>query len=1223
MTCLACVVVFCTVYALILPAVTIENNVSTSNTAVNENTFVPPEKNIYPIDAYNTYEGNPNVILLSPKLDTLNEAYKGNRAISIENFFTVDEVDNFDYSNWIAYFIQVRGGRFQVIRRQDPSNNIFYVYNDNQEAYIILVRKSYEDEHELYIPTAGPDATAWENEAVDGVGDTVKNIWLPGGNPHSVQNSSGTPLAYFTFSPKENTATADVRGDDLPAIADSAIKFQLFDYNEKINRPAADSTDWRKITPYFQFRGQNDFNGAFDTGQAISTYDADGFTVNHATVERKLTDNYPVLDPNRNASGDPKKTQVTEDQLPMEERSLKYLFSEGDHAVTAYSPTNTILQKDGTHYFYNSAKNAVDYDTTDNVFRIRNYVERNGPASKFGTTNQYYDFLPFNYTGGQVIGTYRDDGGAYNLESKDVDYWFGMRMDVDFYQSKDGMLNGEPMIFKFNGDDDIWVFIDDVLVLDLGGTHGAVTGTINFATGRIEQHLDWIGHTEPSYPTTIKKCYEAAEGASPNGGWNGDIFTDYTKHKLSFFYLERACGAATCSIDFNLPTLPDKSLKVSKTLQADNDAYNDTVRNLENTMEYKFRVVKADASGNPTDELLIKAGDSYIVSGGGVNNETRRVGENGYFTLKAEQTAEFTDMLKRFDIDDSVKNYVVQEVLPTDQTGQYSEVYYNIIGSGTITDTCITDTTTVAGSTVFNSPTLGVDVANLVNYVNKVDTAKLSSLAINKINVGTPLYDWEYYMKVQLGPNADSLMPIPVGTIYYVNNEPKKVTTAGIIKLKASESINVWDGTSSTAPTKGSGSESDPYIIKTPAELYYVVFEAGDSTKDKYYKLANNIYLNDTSKADWETVTPKAWESKTLVNNDTDFRGHFDGNGYVVHGIYTDNKDKNSTWYKAALFPRVEAGESDISIKNVGVEDSAISGNQATAAIVGQIAGSDSATITVSGCYADESVKVNGTGNVGGLVGLVEFIGTFKLENCFSRVHLNYSGTKQKADDIGLGYGSLVGWFVNDVDSSKRQLTNCYAVVFNEDFTEGFNTVPVGSWGDEPIMEHVTYSGTSGSNEDNTGKVQRGEHQQYWVPQRWVSDFKGTLAKEKLPEFDWEKTWYADPKGGFLSLKIFNKPTETAEIKLLSGTCYSVVEVADENGTTLTSSEVYTPAYLPDSNGTATGVGDTVKITVTNTFQTGNLELTKKVDHTSGGSTNGEFDFELKFKVGESWTDTY
>ena len=135
MTCLACVVVFCTVYALILPAVTIEKgaseqenlntslsedtqvpdetDVSLSNTAVNENTFVPPEKNIYPIDAFNTYEGNPNVILLSPKLDTLAQEHKTKSVISIEDFFKVGEVDNFDYDNWIAYLIEERGGRFR------------------------------------------------------------------------------------------------------------------------------------------------------------------------------------------------------------------------------------------------------------------------------------------------------------------------------------------------------------------------------------------------------------------------------------------------------------------------------------------------------------------------------------------------------------------------------------------------------------------------------------------------------------------------------------------------------------------------------------------------------------------------------------------------------------------------------------------------------------------------------------------------------------------------------------------------------------------------------------------------------------------------------------------------------------------------------------------------------------------------------------------------------
>ena len=228
----------------------------------------------------------------------------------------------------------------------------------------------------------------------------------------------------------------------------------------------------------------------------------------------------------------------------------------------------------------------------------------------------------------------------------------------------------------------------------------------------------------------------------------------------------------------------------------------------------------------------------------------------------------------------------------------------------------------------------------------------------------------------------------------------------------------------------------------------------------------------------------------------------------LFRSIYTDITGKEG-WYKAALFPRIFVTDTDVEIKNVGVEDSSVNGCFATAAIVGQVTGRDSATektVTVSGCYADESVKVNGTNNVGGLVGLVDFKGNFKLENCFSRVHLNYSGIKVKAEDIGLGYGSLVGWFMNNLDSLKRQFTNCYAVVYNEDYEEGFNTVPVGLGGDQPIMEHVTYSGVSGSNEDDDNtKVQRGGHQANWVLQRWVSDFNGgrTLAELRFDSEIW------------------------------------------------------------------------------------------------------------------------
>ena len=70
----------------------------------------------------------------------------------------------------------------------------------------------------------------------------------------------------------------------------------------------------------------------------------------------------------------------------------------------------------------------------------------------------------------------------------------------------------------------------------------------------------------------------------------------------------------------------------------------------------------------------------------------------------------------------------------------------------------------------------------------------------------------------------------------------------------------------------------------------------------------------------------------------------------------------------------------------------------------------------------------------------------------------------------------------------------------------------------------------------------------------------------------------------------------------------------------MTGSEGYTPAYSDNASGTVTGVGTTVNITVTNTFPTGDLELTKIVNNTATGSTAGEFAFELKFQVGDNWT---
>ena len=393
------------------------------------------------------------------------------------------------------------------------------------DGYILLVKKSYFAKYKLYDPTDNwPEPH--DDTTIDGSGDTVQ-INLLCNNNTDKKPSNGTTLAYLTFSSINNNATAAAREDDVSTVTDSAIKFRLFDYSSKINRPNGDvggdqPNSWRKLAQYYNFRGQPECWYKFKNGNRDEIYDADDFTKNHATVERVLDENKnPVLDPNRNALGGKKEPEVTEDQLSKEERSLGYLFGEGDHAVTAYNPTNTILQKIGSHYYYDSRNNAVDYDITNQLFRVRNYVERSISTAGFSNqTYNYYDFLPFDYTGGTVIGTLKDNQHTYNIfsdlpKSSQVHYWFGMRMDVEFYQSKDGLLNGEEMVFRFSGDDDIWVFIDDVLVLDLGGSHGAVTGTINFATGEVEQYLDWLGTTTTvgvnSFPTTIRKCYEAAK----------------------------------------------------------------------------------------------------------------------------------------------------------------------------------------------------------------------------------------------------------------------------------------------------------------------------------------------------------------------------------------------------------------------------------------------------------------------------------------------------------------------------------------------------------------------------------------------------------------------------------------------------------------------------------------------------------------------------------------
>lgn len=214
-----------------------------------------------------------------------------------------------------------------------------------------------------------------------------------------------------------------------------------------------------------------------------------------------------------------------------ESESLDYLFGgkPDDKAVTSYEPAGGLLtlDKDGYYGFDADRQNAT-YDGTSRKFTV----------SERQCTNQASTpcFAPFG------------DGSEHDK------YSFGMNLGAEFYMPEYGKVNNQDMVFDFTGDDDVWVFIDDVLVLDLGGIHQALDGSINFATGKITYDRTQSHGNHPA--GTIDQAF-----ANAGKRWDS---TPYKTHHLSFFYLERGDGGSNCKIKFNLPVKPSKAIDIEK-----------------------------------------------------------------------------------------------------------------------------------------------------------------------------------------------------------------------------------------------------------------------------------------------------------------------------------------------------------------------------------------------------------------------------------------------------------------------------------------------------------------------------------------------------------------------------------------------------------------------------------------------------------------------------------
>lgn len=301
-------------------------------------------------------------------------------------------------------------------------------------------------------------------------------------------------------------------------------------------------------------------SGRNETG--YNRYVQDGKGAYAGIVKPLLTNDYPTM-----ADGN---------------GSLDYLFGGAfDNAVTNYMPEGGLLTPDGQgNYSFDAASKYAKYNRNSKRFELTKQTQ---------SGNRDPLFTPFG-----------NDSDANR-------YSFGMNLGADFYMPKDGKVNNQNMVFDFTGDDDVWVFIDGVLVLDLGGIHQAIRGTIDFATGNITYDRNQSYGSDRA--TTINQAFS-------NAGKNWDSAA-YKTHHLSFFYLERGDGGSNCKISFNLPVKPSKAIDIEKqtlgTIPADRQFQFQLFANGSQT-PYEGKYSVYDASTNQVVSSGLNTGSNGVIT---------------------------------------------------------------------------------------------------------------------------------------------------------------------------------------------------------------------------------------------------------------------------------------------------------------------------------------------------------------------------------------------------------------------------------------------------------------------------------------------------------------------------------------------------------------------------------------------------------------------------------
>ena len=626
---------------------------------------------------------------------------------------------------------------------------------------------------------------------------------------------------------------------DTPSTA-GFVKTEMFDYNELFN--AATNTQLKNITIGDQNAGHTETwqtNTNF-TFISWNYYNNPNGTYYYLGYPANWQDS--VLGDNNRYRGDTITTGIFNDDLKNK------LFAPSNSTGKTYVGTGDYLFRYNAQtgeYYYDSDINAATYNQQDGRFYVYRDQELIADNDGVGRTN----FLPYNdYPGG---GVHAQNTGATN-------YWFGMKNTISFYlpdnvgtpQSKTNLVTypqdpnnpegpqvSANMQFKFSGDDDVWVYVDDELVLDLGGIHNRVGGIVDFSTGTVTKFKGTLGSKQ-------NEVVDEEASAKLRSFLEGE-------HTLTVYYLERGSSLSNCSIYFNLQPQP-KSLDLSKRvvgLTADELAKYQN-QDFHYELVVNGKLYNSPEKANDTNEEIANKYKAIIYNKDG-SEDSRRIIKDGQITIKHGQTIRIP-YLNRFD------TFYVAEQQWTNmdlfETPHAERVYHE------------DGTTIVHEEEVYLKPSHSHLEGNeamvdwetyqyKLNDTEKVtftNTLREKDLEVEKKWKDVPLADQEpvkFYVKATIPSGAEGAEPVEISVKALVDGQVKEITTGPHYTEFELSSGNSWKKMIEKLPATTNGG--------TP--ITYEVVEKDNGFVSKVETAEKNVcdvdvvkYWPDEKRAYWE-----------------------------------------------------------------------------------------------------------------------------------------------------------------------------------------------------------------------------------------------------------------------------------------------------------------------------------------------------------------------------------